>query len=145
MTTCLGKSCSFGLPRVSFVNCCHFMYLVISFLVLRAGCGICLYRFLIIAYLFTLLNIRICQPENWCSPRRSRGEHHFRELINPDVNLKRMHQLFCCMNFLLVCLLIRSANCHMDFCGSPVMRTTVCLSFNKIRRWPLVTLCFGSG
>ena len=30
MTTCLGKSCSFGLPRVPFVNCCQFMYLVIS-------------------------------------------------------------------------------------------------------------------
>ena len=30
------------------------MYLVISFLVLRAGCGIWLYQFLIIAYLFTL-------------------------------------------------------------------------------------------
>ena len=24
MTTCLGKSCSFGLLRVPFVNCCHF-------------------------------------------------------------------------------------------------------------------------
>ena len=23
MTTYLGKSCSFGLPRVPFVNCCH--------------------------------------------------------------------------------------------------------------------------
>ena len=54
MTTCLGKSCSFGLPRVPFVNCCQFMYLVISLLVLGAGCGIWLYRFLIIAYLFTL-------------------------------------------------------------------------------------------
>ena len=30
------------------------MYLVISLLVLRAGCGIRLYQFLIIAYLFTL-------------------------------------------------------------------------------------------
>ena len=30
MTTCLGKSCSFGLPRVPFLNCCQFMYLVIS-------------------------------------------------------------------------------------------------------------------
>ena len=30
MTTCLGKSCPFGLPRVPFVNCCQFMYLVIS-------------------------------------------------------------------------------------------------------------------
>ena len=35
MTTCLGKSCSFGLPRVPSVNCCQFMYLVISLLVLR--------------------------------------------------------------------------------------------------------------
>ena len=26
MTTCLGKSCSFGLPRVPFANCCQFMY-----------------------------------------------------------------------------------------------------------------------
>ena len=54
MTTYLGKSCSFGLPRVLFVNCRQFMYLVISLLVLRAGCGIWLYQFLIIAYLFTL-------------------------------------------------------------------------------------------
>ena len=30
MTTCLGKNCSFGLPRVPFVNCCQFMYLVTS-------------------------------------------------------------------------------------------------------------------
>ena len=56
MTTYLGKSCSFGLPRVLFVNCRRFMYLVISLLVYRAGCGIWLYQFLIIAYLFTLLN-----------------------------------------------------------------------------------------
>ena len=54
MTTCLGKSCSFGLPRVPFVNCCQFMCLVISLLFLRSGCGIWLYQFLIIAYLFTL-------------------------------------------------------------------------------------------
>ena len=54
MTTCLGKSCSFGLPRVPFVNCCQFMYLVISLLVLRAGYEIWSYQFLIIAYLFTL-------------------------------------------------------------------------------------------
>ena len=40
MTTYLGKSCSFGLPRVPFVNCRQFMYLVISLLVLRAGCGL---------------------------------------------------------------------------------------------------------
>ena len=29
MATCLGKSYSFGLPRVPFVNCCQFVYLVI--------------------------------------------------------------------------------------------------------------------
>ena len=54
MTTYLGKSCSFCLPRVPFVNCCQFMYLVISLLVWRAGYEIWLYQFLIIAYLFTL-------------------------------------------------------------------------------------------
>ena len=37
MTICLGKSWSFGLPLVRFVNCCQFMYLVISLLVLRAS------------------------------------------------------------------------------------------------------------
>ena len=42
------------LPRAPFVNCRQFMYLVISLLVLRAGYGIWLYQFLIIAYLFTL-------------------------------------------------------------------------------------------
>ena len=55
MTTYLGKSCSFGLPRVPFVNCRQFMYLVISLLVLKAGCGIWLHQFLIIAYYFTFL------------------------------------------------------------------------------------------
>ena len=56
MTTCLGKGCSFGLPRIPFVNCCQFMYLVISHLVLRTGYGIWLCQFLITAYLFTLLH-----------------------------------------------------------------------------------------
>ena len=53
MTSYLGKSCSFGLLRVPFVNCRQFMYLVFSRLVLRAGCGLSLYQFLIIAYHFT--------------------------------------------------------------------------------------------
>ena len=30
MTTYFGKSCSFGFPRVPFVNCGQFMHLVIS-------------------------------------------------------------------------------------------------------------------
>ena len=46
MTTCLGKSCSFGLPRMRFVNCCQFMYLVVSLLVLMAGYGIWWCQFL---------------------------------------------------------------------------------------------------
>ena len=33
MTTYLGKSCSFGLPRVPFVNCRQFTYLAISLFV----------------------------------------------------------------------------------------------------------------
>ena len=57
MTTYLGKSCSFCLPRVPFVNCRQFMYLVISLLGLRAGYGIWLYQFLIIAYLFTFFTL----------------------------------------------------------------------------------------
>ena len=36
----LGKSYSFALPRMPFVNCCQFINLVISLLVLRAGYGI---------------------------------------------------------------------------------------------------------
>ena len=41
------------------------MYLVISLWVLRAGCGIWLYQFLIIAYLFTSQ----CRPSSDCSQR----------------------------------------------------------------------------
>ena len=64
---CLGKSYWFGLPRVPFVNCCQFMYLVISLLVLRAGCGIWLYQFLIIAYLFTFHSDRNIIFDDWNS------------------------------------------------------------------------------
>ena len=49
MTTYLGKSCSFGLPRVPFVNCGLFMYLVISLFGFEGRMWD-----LIIAYLFTL-------------------------------------------------------------------------------------------
>ena len=74
MTTWLGKSCSFGLTRVPFVNCSQFMYLVISLLVtasvfrklrsiyvfsyfpfgFESRMRDLIYQFLIIAYLFTL-------------------------------------------------------------------------------------------
>ena len=83
MTTYLGKSCSFGLPRVPFVNCRQFMYLVISLLVLRAGCGIWLYQFLIIAYLFTLCN-------DWTQSvllqTREREIRHMRSHPSPAAN-----------------------------------------------------------
>ena len=39
MTTCLGKSCSFGLPRVPFVNCYQFMYLLFPFWFWRQDVG----------------------------------------------------------------------------------------------------------
>ena len=42
-----------------------FMYLVISLLVLRAGYGIWLYQFLIIAYLFTLYILSSLEWSNW--------------------------------------------------------------------------------
>ena len=72
MTTYLGKSCSFCLPGVPFVNCRQFMYLVISLLVWRAGYGIWLYQFLIIAYLFTswisALAVLILCRRDWMWP-----------------------------------------------------------------------------
>ena len=37
MTTYLGKRCSFCLPRVPFVNCHQFMYLVISLFGFEGG------------------------------------------------------------------------------------------------------------
>ena len=53
MTTWLGKSSSFGLPRVPFVNRCEFMYLVTSHLFWGQDMGSDCIIFLIIAYLLT--------------------------------------------------------------------------------------------
>ena len=39
MTTCLGKSCSFGLLCVSFVNVNQLVCVFLSLLVLRVGCA----------------------------------------------------------------------------------------------------------
>ena len=66
MTTCLGKSCSFGLPRVPFVNCCQFMYLVISLLVLRAGCRIVSVPDHCLSFLF-IINFKsfLLVKDNW--------------------------------------------------------------------------------
>ena len=92
MATCLGKSCSFGLPRVPFVNCCQLMYLVVSLLVLRAGCGIWLYQFLIIAYPFTHIS-NICPKANWTLGLRrnlyacpqEEKEAAYKGLMGPDL------------------------------------------------------------
>ena len=94
MTTYLGKSCSFCLPRVPFVNCRQFMYLVISLLVLRAGYGIWLYQFLIIAYLLLsasahrlLFDLKFCKSAsthgiffglNFCTSASAQGDLKFR-------------------------------------------------------------------
>ena len=58
MVTCLGKGCSFGLPHVPFVNCCQFMYLVISLLIFEGRMWDLIVSVLIIAYLFTLMDTR---------------------------------------------------------------------------------------
>ena len=76
MTIYLGKSCSFCLPLVPFINCRHFMYLVISLLVLRAGYGIWLYQFLIIAYLFTFY--RTSSWNSSCFPPWRSRDYSFR-------------------------------------------------------------------
>ena len=39
MTTCLGKSCSFGLLCMTYVNVYEFVCVLLSLLVLRVGCG----------------------------------------------------------------------------------------------------------
>ena len=60
VANCLRGGCSFGLLRVPFVGCRRFVCSVVSLLVLRAGCGIWLYQFLIIAYHFTLSQYFSC-------------------------------------------------------------------------------------
>ena len=65
--------------KLPFVNCCQFMYLVTSLLILRAGYGIWLYQCLIIGYLLTLLNTSVNWPLNssaflrfdWANPFHS--------------------------------------------------------------------------
>ena len=52
MTTCLGKSCSFGNQCVFFVGVNQILCVLLSLLVLRVACWICLYYFVIIAFLF---------------------------------------------------------------------------------------------
>ena len=90
MTTCLGKSCSFGLPRVPFVNYCQFMYLVISLLVLRAGCGIWLNRFLIIAYLFTLVYTIHLPTFHVCTKFQSSRPHSSWEKCDENFNVWKL-------------------------------------------------------
>ena len=58
MTTCLGKSCSFSLPWVPFINCCQFMCLVISLLVLRAGSD-CISSWSLLIFLLFILQTRM--------------------------------------------------------------------------------------
>ena len=52
MAICLGKSCLFGLPCVSNVKDCQFVSVLLSFSVLRLGCGVLIVLFLISFFLF---------------------------------------------------------------------------------------------
>ena len=49
------------------------------------------------------VNIRICQSKN---SDAHLGEHHFRGSTNPDVNRKRMYQLFCYMTLHVFLVLV---------------------------------------
>ena len=40
MTTCLGKSCSFGFLFVSCMGVCQFVSVLLFMSVLRVGCGV---------------------------------------------------------------------------------------------------------
>ena len=44
-----------------------------------------------------VVNISLSIQEQFCNPRKSRDEHPFRGLTNPNVNRKRLHQLFSYM------------------------------------------------
>ena len=123
MTIFLEKSCSFGLPRVPFVNCCQLMYLVISLLVVRAGYGSWLYQFLIIAYRFTLLKQRY---KSFFSTGR-----FWTILYAPQICLKVwQHFLLMIMvlerNFMLYCVVRRV----MSFWRENIL-ITLCLLANK--------------
>ena len=70
---------------VPFLNCCQFMYLVISFLGLGTGCGVWLYQFLIIAYFFTFL---------WCIGYLSFTKHRIKhDLLQTQVLVLQLNFL----------------------------------------------------
>ena len=136
MTTYLGKSCSFGLPRVPFVNCRRFMYLVISLLVYRAGCGIWLYQFLIIAYLFTLRGhsaFLICKKSLW-------------QIISFFLSISFFHSFM--HSFFLSFFLITSAfNFHKKYLSVSPAASPVRFAWYQLILWNIsscffIVLCF---
>ena len=81
MTTYLGKSCSFGLPRVPFVNCRQFMYLV-RILNMRDGENPDDIRILLCAYMgFAAFNI-VVKPFVLLSRRKYTRAHIFYQLMS---------------------------------------------------------------
>ena len=120
MTTCLEKSCSFGLPRVPFVNCCQFMYLVISLLILRTGCGNSLYQFLRIAYLFTsIISVLIIAFSSTL----------FRLALWPSAGKELSHRLSTRIVFIL---------CRLScICSFPVWCLGLDVVFDSIGSWSL--------
>ena len=86
------------------LNLCTFMFfyqiylLIFTFPLRLLQLRICQFSIIQLMHSFEV-NIGICQPEknDVLFTKRSRREHHFRGLTKPDVNRKRVHQLFCNM------------------------------------------------
>ena len=125
MTTYLGKSCSFCLPRVPFVDCRRFMCLVISLLVLRAGYGIWLYQFLIIAYLFTLISLF----DTYVSPVLNYCSELWGYVKAQDI--ERVHTMF--LKRLLG--VKRSTSNPMVYCETGRLPLIVQRQFNMLKYW----------
>ena len=71
------------------------MYLVISLLVLRTGCGIWLYQFLIIAYLFTSKMtsfgaLLFCLPSRLSARLATNGKTHWQPMVTIGIPLVPM-------------------------------------------------------
>ena len=67
------------------------------------------------------VNTRICQPE--ISDER-RGDH-FRGLTDPDVNRKRMHQLFCYMTLFSLFLVLYQVFLHKQIYSSHMFQVNI--------------------
>ena len=110
MTTCLGKSCSFGLPRALLVNFCQFMYLVVSLLVLLVGCGDLIVSVYDHCLSFTFHVIGACiLMENTDNKSLARWARHIQ---------KYLLNLFCIVYIARSAVVLgKESICFINFCG----------------------------